>query len=87
MVTYDEIRYDGHIGLKKSEMDRLDKGDRYLTIKRPLSGPASTYCKPGDLLWASGENSHKSKYSLRVISNFTNNDKSIVVAARLMNSL
>ena len=84
-MQYDEFQYNGHIELNKKELSRLEQGSKFISVVRPTDGNACTLGHPGDVFWASEKDSLKPKYSLRVISNFQNHDRWIVVMARLMN--
>lgn len=84
-MTYDEFQYSGHIELNKQELSRLENGAKFVSVVRPAKGCACSIGHPGDVFWASEVNSLKPKYSLRVVSNFQNQNNWIVVMARLMN--
>jgi hypothetical protein len=86
-MTDDGYDFDGYIELNTQEMNRLNNGDKFLTVIR--SAKTNNVCRygyPGDILGAKESNSLRPKYNVKVVSNFLSKDKWIIVLARLHNS-
>lgn len=67
--------------LTELEIERLERGDMFITLIRPVDEGQNSPVRCEDTLWGK-ENHGKSKYPLRVISTLKNFDKWIIVVNR-----
>jgi hypothetical protein len=83
-MTFDAYDFDGYIELDRQEIARLQNGEKFVTVIRPVNQNSNcVYGHPGDTLGATESGSLRPQYNLKVVSNFFANGKLILVLARL----
>lgn len=73
----------GYLDLSEEEIVRLDNGDTFLTLVRPVEGNVYTFGRHGDIFRVRGPNQEHTIYALRVISALMYNNKWLVTTNKM----